>query len=291
VVANWRLAQAQYQRVKGLHEQNAVDKRLVDEQMRDLEAAVAADKTARIAVRTAKARLAGASARVDQARADAVAARAAVGVAEARREKARVDLNYARVVAPFDGVVTHRAFHPGAFVRSAADGAQPPLLTVARTDLMRVVVRVPDRDVTLTNPGDPVTLTVDGLDGRSFRGKVARVAESEDHTTRTMRVEVDVPNPEGLLRDGMYGRARIGLEPPSRRLSVPSGCVVSRESKGRGAVHVVRAGKVERVAVVVDADNGTRAEIGSGLSADDQVVLRSGTPVEPGMRVVARLAE
>ncbi|MDR3632590.1 MAG: efflux RND transporter periplasmic adaptor subunit [Isosphaeraceae bacterium] len=291
LVANRRLADAQYRRVKSLYEQNAVDKRLVDEQARDFESSTAAEKTARLAVRTAETRLAGAGVKVEQARADVAEAKAAVGVAEARLEKARVDLRYAQVVAPFDGVVTHRAFHPGAFICSATDGGQSPLLTVARTDLVRVVVRVPDRDVVLTDPGDPVVLTIDGLEGRSFRGTVARLANSEDHTTRTMRVEVDVPNAGGLLRDGMYGRATIELEPPSQRLTVPVGCVVERAGKGRGAVLVVRAGKIERFNVVLGADNGTLAEVESGLAPDDQVVLRSNIPLEPGTAVIAQRAK
>lgn len=291
VVANRRLTEAQFARLKALHEQKAVDKRLVDEHQRDFEAAVAAEKTARLAVQTAQSRLTGASAKVEQARADVDAARAAVGVAEARLTKARVDLKYAEVVAPFDGVITRRNFHPGAFIRSASDGSQLPLLTVARTDLMRVVVHVPDRDVVLTNAGDPAVLTIDGLEGRTFQGKVARVAESEDHTTRTMRVEVDLPNPDRLLREGMYGRASIGLEPPSKLLTIPVGCVVDRSGKGRGTVQVVRDGKIERAKVELGTDNGTLVEVTSGLAPDDQVVLRSSTALEPGTTVVAQVVK
>ena len=168
LVANLKLAKAQYLRVKSLADQKAVDQRLADEQLQNYESAEAADKTARLAVQTAKAQLAGAAAKIEQARVDVAEAQAAVGVAETRLAKARVDLSYAKIVAPFDGVITHRNFHPGAFIRSASDGSQTPLLTVARVDLMRVVVRVPDRDVVLTDPGDPVVLTIDGLEGRTF---------------------------------------------------------------------------------------------------------------------------
>ena len=290
-VANRRLAESQLTRVRGLYERSAIEKRLVDEQERELEAAVVAERTSRLAVLTARARLLGADAKVDQARADVAEAKAAVGVAEARAAKARVDLNYARIVAPFDGIVTHRGFHPGAFIRSAADGNQAPLLTMTRTDLMRVVVRVPDRDVTLTDPGDPAVVTIDGLNGREFRGTVARIGESEDPATRTMRVEIDLENPDDLLREGMYGRASIALEnPSSTRLTLPPACILDRTGKGQGTVQVVRDGVVERVQVDLGNDNGSLVEVESGLGAEDEVILRSSTPVDPGMKVVTQPA-
>ena len=287
LVANRRLAESQYARVKSLYERNATAERLVDEQQRDMEAAVAAERTSHLAVLTAKARLAGSTAKVELARADVAEARAAVEVAESRLAKTQVDMKYAKIVAPFDGVVTRRRFHPGAFIRSASDGGQEPLLTVARTDLMRVVVRVPDRDVVLAGAGDPAVVTIDGLGGREFRGVVSRVAESEEHETRTMRVEIDLPNPDRLLREGMYGKASIGLEAASRRLTVPVACVLERSGKGHGVVQLVRGGKVERVKVELGADNGTLVEVDSGLKPDDDVVVRSSTPLEPGMAVVA----
>ncbi len=222
---------------------------------------------------------------------DVAEAQAAVGVAEARAAKAKVDLNYAKVVAPFDGYVVHRSFHPGAFIRSAADGNQTPLLTVSRTDLMRVVIRVPDRDVVLTDPGDPVVVTIDGLGGHEFRGVVSRIGESEDSATRTMRVEVDLPNPDDLLREGMYGRASISLERPSVRLTLPTACILDRTGKGQGVIQVVRDGVVEPVQVTLGADNGSLVEVDSGLGADDVVVLRSSTPLDPGMKVIAQSAK
>lgn len=288
LVANLKLANAQYLRVKSLVEQKAVDKRLADEQLRDFEAAEAAERTSHLAVQTAKSQLAGATAKIEQARVDVAEAKTAVEVAEARLAKTRTDLSYAKIVAPFDGVITHRSFHPGAFIRSAADGVQIPLLTVARVDLMRVVVRVPDRDVVLVDPGDPVVLTIDGLEGRTFRGTVSRIANSEDHTTRTMRVEFDLPNPDGLLREGMYGRASIALEVASKRLTVPVGCVLERSGKGHGVVQVIREGKIQRVKVELGVDNGSLVEVDSGITPRDTVVLRCSIPLEEGMTVTVK---
>jgi HlyD family secretion protein len=284
-VANLKLANAQYLRVKSLFERNAVDKKLVDEQLRDFEAAEAAERTSRLAVLTAKSQLAGAAAKIEESKVDVAEAEVAVRVAETRLAKAQVDLGYAKIIAPFDGVVTQRNFFPGAFIRSASDGSQLPLLTVSRVDMMRVVVRVPDRDVLLANAGDPAVLTIDGLEGRTFRGSVSRIASSEDSLSRTMRVEIDLPNPDGQLRAGMYGRATIGLEAKSKRLTVPVACVLDRSGKGRGVVQVVREGKIQRLKVELGADNGTLVEVSSGLGVEDVVVLRSSIPLEEGMAI------
>ncbi len=290
-VAERRLAEAQLTRIRGLADRNAIERRLVDEQQRAADASAASERSSHLAVATARARLQGAVAKVDQAHADVAEARAAVGVAESREAKARVDLSYSRIVAPFDGVVIHRGFHPGSFIRSAADGNQTPLLIVSRTDLMRVVIQVPDRDVVLTDPGDPAVVTIDGLGGREFRGTVSRIGESEDPTTRTMRVEVDLTNPDDLLRDGMYGRASISLERPSVRLTLPASCILDRTGKGEGMVQVVRGGAVEPVRVTLGADNGSLVEVDSGLGTDDDVILRSSTPLEPGVKVVMQPAK
>ena len=107
---------------------------------------------------------------------------------------------------------------------------------------MRVVVLVPDRDVVLTRQGDEVEVTVDALDGRSFRGTLARTAQAEDNE-RLMRVEIDLPNPDGLLCDGMYGKASITLERDAKSLTVPAACVVDHHGRNGGVVFVVRDGQ------------------------------------------------
>jgi HlyD family secretion protein len=290
LVADRELARKQLIRVKALVADRATDARNADEHLRQLETAEAAERTGRLAVASARARLAAANAKIDKARADVVEAKAAVDVAEARLATARVNVDYTRIVAPFNGVVTSRTFHPGAFIRSATDGGQLPLLTVKRTDLMRVVVQVPDRDVVITNVGDPAVVKVDALGNASFPGKVARIGESEDPTTRTMRVEIDLPNPKRLLREGMYGTATITLEPISHSLTLPPACVMEHSGQTHGVVYVVRDGLARRCEVELGADNGKRVEILSGVEPTDAVVLRSGVPLEDGLPVSAAAA-
>ncbi|MFO0952527.1 MAG: efflux RND transporter periplasmic adaptor subunit [Isosphaeraceae bacterium] len=281
------LAEKQYERIRGLHARNAIDMKLVDEHQQEMESARAAERTGHAAVKTARAHAAAAAAKVVQAKCDVTEARAAVRVAEARRERAKVLAQYTRITAPFDGVVTRRTFHPGAFIRSAAYGTPEPLLTVMRTDRMRVVIQVPDLDVHLLDVGDRATVAVDALKGREFAGKVSRLGKSEDPTTRTMRAEVDLDNPDGLLVEGMFGRATIELNAPTDRLTVPAACVVGHADRGKAAVFVVREGKARRIPVTLGNDDGASVEVLTGLGPDDAVIVRpaanldDGTPVTP----------
>jgi HlyD family secretion protein len=286
LIAAHEYAQKQLARARGLVAERAADARLVEEHVLQLDTAAAAERTARLAVTTANAQHAATVAKVEQSRADVAEAKAAVSVAEARLAKARVNVEYTRIIAPFDGVVTHRAFHPGAFVRSASEGGQVSLLTVKRTDRMRVIVQVPDRDVVITNVGDPASFAVDALGSQNFTGSVARMGESEDPTTRTMRVEIDLANPKGLLREGMYGTATIVLEPVSRNLTVPPACVMEHSGQTHGVVYLVSGGLAHRTQVELGADNGSLVEILAGIKPDDSVVVRSGVPLEDGLAVV-----
>jgi RND family efflux transporter MFP subunit len=193
---------------------------------------------------------------------------------------------YTRLTALYDGVITARFFHPGAFIRSAAEGASTPLLTVMRTDRMRVVVHVPDLDVALLDPGDPATVVVDALKNRSFSGSVSRLARAENPTTRTIRVEIDLENPGGLLCEGMYGRATIELRPASKGLAVPASRGLGHSPSDQAKVYVVRDARVQVASVSLGADDGANIEILTGLGPDDLVVLNprgvsdDGSPVD-----------
>jgi RND family efflux transporter MFP subunit len=177
------------------------------------------------------------------------------------------------VTAPFDGVVTQRNFFVRDYVRAANEGgAHPPLLTAQRTDLMRVVVQIPDRDVPYCDVGDPAIVEIDALpDEKTLPAKVSRVSQSEDADTRLMHIEIDLPNPTGKIRNGMFGRVTIILE-KSNLLSVPSSCLVGKFEAGRASVYTVRDGKAVRTPVRYSEDNGIKVGIMSGLKPDDLVV-------------------
>jgi len=280
-------------RITDLARRNAAEQRLVDEYQDQYMASLASEHSAQSGIQTAEAQIAEAKAAVGLAEADLATAKAEITVSEANLQRAKVMVSYTRIESPFDGVVTFRGdgIHKGAFIRSAADGNSEPLLAVATTDRMRTVVLVPDPDVPFCNVGDPASVKIDALGGRVFKGKVSRMAESEDLKDRTMRVEIDLPNDQGLLRDGMYGRAVIELEPPSKNLTIPSTCLIEQNGHGDGAVFVVRDGKVTRVKIRVGKDSGLRVEVLSGLSEDDQVIAQITPSITEGTIVTAEPAK
>jgi RND family efflux transporter MFP subunit len=158
-----------------------------------------------------------------------------------------------------------------------------------RTDRMRVEIQVPDLDVPLLDVGDQVTFEVDALKGRKFAGLVARLGKSEDPATRTMKAEVDLENADRKLVEGMYGRAKIELQPRAENLTIPAGCVVGHAERGQAALFVFRDGKVRRNPVTLGGDDGVSVEVLSGVGPDDRVVVRPGGTLEDGAAVHAKL--
>ncbi len=277
----------QHKRISDLFELHSIEERLVDEKLEQMHSAEAAYSSGLAAVWTAKQQASAAMARVDQAQSDVLVAKSKAEVAQAEVAKTAVMVSYGQIVSPYEGVVTQRNFHRGDFIRDADHGQELPLFEVQRTDLMRVVVMVPDRDVPYVNPGDTVTVRFDALPTHPFNAKVARIASEEVPESRSMRVEVDIPNSDGLISAGMYGRAEILLEPATDNVTIPSACLVGNSaSHGDGKVFVVRDNTAHLVAIPLGKDNGSRVEVLSGLSSNDQVIvsppstLTSGTHVE-----------
>lgn len=280
----------QFDRFRQLNDQQAIDARLVDEKEDQFEAAQSAEFAAREQVVNAKAKAESADAKVVSAVADVDEAKSEIAVAAAELDRSKVWVDYATITSPYDGVVTKRTFFPGDFIPTADRGGEP-MLAVDRTDLMRVVVAVPDRDVPFVTVGDPATLEIDALPGRTFAGTVARSADAENLATRTMRTEVDVKNTDGSLRRGMYGKATIVLDKGSPgAVRVPTAALVARVGTSQADVRVVRDGLARTTRVRLGADNGIDIEVVEGLTVNDQVILRTTSPVVDGTPVTVPAA-
>ncbi len=285
----------QRQRIRDLAARDAIDAKLTDEQEDQYQAAVAAELAAGEAVNAARQKEAAARAKVEQAKADKDYAKAEVAVAVAQREKSAVMLGYTVVTAPYTGVVTRRSFHRGDFVRSADSGGdRVPVLSVERTDVMRVVVQIPDRDVPFVSAGDPAVVEIDALAGAIYRTtpeskvEVSRAAEAEDPHTRVMRTEIDLPNPDGRLRRGMYGRVTLTLNVgASSAVRVPSAALVGKAEGGKASVRVVHGETAHVVPVRYGTDNGAEVEVLTGLTQADRVIVRTNGPIEDGAAVTA----
>jgi RND family efflux transporter MFP subunit len=279
-------------RINDLVKKEALEAKVADEQEDNYLAALEAENAAKDAVNAAEQKAVAAKARVEQAEADLEEAKDEVDIAAAEAERSQVLFDYTTITSPYTGVVTRRTFHEGDFIRSAEEGGLTPLFTIERTDLMRVVVQVPDRDVPYVHKGAPAVIEIDALPGVVYesttdnRVEVARWSDAEDPATRTMRTEVDVKNVDGKLRHGMYGRATLllGTGTPGA-LRIPSSALVGKAENGHGLVHVVRDGKVQSVSIRYATDNGVDVEIMSGLSPTEEVIVRSTGPVEDGTPV------
>ncbi len=274
-----------YERYKGLRTMSAVEQDVVDQKEDAYESAIAAEGSAKADVITANAKVVAATAKVAQAAADLKASQANIKVAEATLKKAQALVDYTKIRSPYTGVVTERKFHVGDFIRSAAEGGTTSLLTVARTDLMRVETKIPDLDVPYANVGDPAVVRLNALEGLELHGVISRISEAEEPTERMMRAEIDLPNDanspaHGRLREGMYGETIITLEPASKNLSIPSSCILSRTETHTATVLVVRDGRAKEITIQTGDDDGLRTEVLSGLDAKDQVIIPNGTVAE-----------
>jgi HlyD family secretion protein len=275
--ASWlKYRDSQFHRFEKLAGTKTIEDAMLDEYREKFEAAVEGLRASEESVVASKARVAAVSSKIVQAAADIDEARANVKVAEAEVEKTQELLNYAKITAPFDGVVTQRSIVPGDFVRAANVANLPvPLFTIDRTEKMRVVVQLPDRDVAFADVGDEATIEVDALPGKELKAAIARVAGSEDPQTRTMRIEIDLPNPTGKLCQGMYGYVTIVLEKSANVLALPASCIVNKTEKNKGSVFVVQAGKAMNTPVTIVGSNG--GDVGVvGLKSTDQVILNPG---------------
>ena len=149
-----------------------------------------------------------------------------------RRTPGRAEalLGYTRIEAPFDGIVTQRNVNTGDLTQPGAD--KPPLFVVARSDIVTIRVNVPEAFAAEVNPGDRAAVKLQEMKGKTVEGKVTRISWALDPKTRTLRVEIDIPNPGGKLQPGLYAYATVIAEEHPDVLTVPATAVVEREGEG-----------------------------------------------------------
>jgi RND family efflux transporter MFP subunit len=189
---------------------------------------------------------------------------------------------FEQITAPFDGVVTSRLIDVGSLVTAdAASGTS--LFSIARTNVLRVQVFVPQAFSFGIKDGDLATVTVPELPGHIFHGTVARNAEALSASTRTLLMEVDVDNGDGFLSAGLYSIIHLQVHRSFPIINIPSQAVIFNQDGLRTAV--VSEGKVELHKIDLDTDNGASVDVRTGLKAGDHVVLSPPANVSDGMRV------
>lgn len=219
-------------------------------------------------------------------------AKAKVDVAKAELARVETLLKFAKIKAPFSGIVTRRLVDPGAFI-SAPTASSPAqsaaLLTVMDFSRVRVQAAVPEIEVPHVTVGLPVTVTVEELPGRNFTGSVTRFAHALDDTAKTMLTEIELPNPQMELRPGMYAIVKLAVEKKKDALLLPAQAVLVEKMKS--SVFKVEANKAKKVSVKTGFNDGAAVEIMEGVTANDAVILVGKQPVTEGQPVEASEAK
>jgi RND family efflux transporter MFP subunit len=184
-------------------------------------------------------------------------------------------------VAPFDGIITRRDVDTGHLTKPGADTA--PLFVAARSDLVTISVSIPEKYSTEVKPGDRALIQLPAMKGRTVEGKVTRTAWALDSKSRTIRAEIDIPNPSGKLRPGLYVYATVVVDERKDALTIPTTAVIQDQSKSLCVV--VSNGKALRKLIETGLSDGTRTEVVSGLNESEFVVKANASSLSEGQPV------
>ena len=243
----------------------------------DIDEATGRDRVAEAQVSTAKAALA--------------AARQQLAVATANENKARTLFAYARITAPFAGVITHRYADTGAMIQAGTSSQTQtmPVVKLSENSLLRLILPVPESAVAEIHVHQPVSIAVPTLH-KTYVGTVARFADQLNGETRTMHTEVDVKNPDLELVPGMYASATLALGEQKGVLVVPVQAVDRGDTKS--TVMVVNAShQIEVRDVTLGAESPDKVELRTGVREGDLVVVGSRSQLKAGATVTTKLAD
>jgi RND family efflux transporter MFP subunit len=192
--------------------------------------------------------------------------------------------SYEKVYAPFDGVITARNVDVGALIDAGNSGPPAALFELAQTDRLRIFADVPQDSAPYVVAGTPVQLTLSPYPGRTFPGTVTRTSGAIDPRNRTLRVEVDMDNPDGTLMPGAFAQVSLALTHAHPGLSLPANALLFRPQGVQVAIVDAR-GVVSLRTVTLGRDFGTRVEIRSGLTGQEQVVINPSDAISAGQVV------
>jgi membrane fusion protein (multidrug efflux system) len=211
-------------------------------------------------------------------------AKAAVAVQEANIRRLMQQKSFAHVTAPFAGTVTSRTIERGALVSS---GNATPLFKVAALDPIRVLVQVPQDVAGGVQTDLDAKVTTREFPGRIFAGKVAHSAGALDQTTRTMLIEVRVPNPKNELLSGMYAEVALTLPSSHKVYEIPATALLN-DARGLRAAVVDAESRLRLVPIALERDTGATVQVSSGLTDSDRVVKLASASMVDGMQVALK---
>jgi RND family efflux transporter MFP subunit len=220
------------------------------------------------------------------------AARAKSGVAVAGLQRIETLLSYAKITAPFSGVITKRWVDPGALIPAATSSSvakSAAVVTLMDFSTVRIDVAIPDTEAPFVKKDLPGKVTVDELPGRTFQGTITRFAYALDESTKTMLTEIEISNVDLALRPGMWAAVEIELQKKENALLIPAEALVTEKNKN--SVFVVRDNKARKVSVTTGLDDGVNVEILKGCGPNDAVIVAGKQSVTDDQKVQATEAK
>ena len=224
---------------------------------------------------------------LDERQSTYLQAQASLASAEANTHRLRNLQGFNKVVAPFDGVVTSRNIDVGDLVDAGNGGVGKALFRVAQIDPLRLYVFVPQVYAEQVKVGDAVTVTLPGHQGEEYQGTIARTARAIDTGTRTMQVEIRVPNPKEALIAGAYVQVNLPIKQDGEALLIPINVLLFRPDGPRVAT-VDPQGRVRLAPVKLGTDFGSSVAVLDGLKAGDRMVLNPADSLADGDIVTLR---
>jgi RND family efflux transporter MFP subunit len=221
-------------------------------------------------------------AQVEAAKSTLAAAQQELEVARANQQHYSALSDYARITAPYDGVVTWRFSDTGSLVQAGTSNTSGlPVVTVAQVDLLRLRIPVPESIAAKVRIGDSADVHVQAT-GEHFTGKVTRFTDSLDTSTRTMQVEIDVPNPNYHLQPGMYADVTLSAASRPNALTVPIEALQRAESNQTTVLVLDAQNRVQSREVQVGVESSNNVEILSGLTEGERVIVGNLSSYQPG---------
>lgn len=209
----------------------------------------------------------------DNAASDFAAKKAIVQSSEANVQRLEQMQSFERIYAPFDGVITARNTDIGNLIDAGSSGGtRTELFHLAQPDKLRVYVNVPEAYAEAAKPGLLADLTVAEYPGRRFQGTLVRTANAIDQATRTLLVEISVPNPTGTLLSGAYAEVHFKLPTASSTFTLPVNSLLFR-SEGLRVAAVTDGQRVELKLITIGRDFGSEVEVVAGLQGNESIVI------------------
>lgn len=303
--------ESEVKRLTSLVAEKVVDNQVLEESKKQLKSNIASRAAATAAIQSAQATQLARKADLDKSRVDVDAARAKARVTQAEERRAAALLGYTKIIAPYNGVVVARTANTGDFVQpasgdeSARRGTQDvssaraaPLYVVARTDIVRVYLDLPETDANFVSKGTKARVRVPAFDHAEIPAEVTRTSWSLNVQSRTLRAEIDLPNPGRKLLPGMYAYGMVEIKRDGVR-ALPVAAVV--ELGNHHVCYLLENGKAAKTPIQTGASDGSWTEVSkkqvngawADFTGEEEVIVGDLTELSDGqaVRIVAKSPE